>query len=622
MLTVLSTLTFSEPAHAFNPQTQTVEGTSVTIVDARWEDEELFKSTFRRYAPRPGNKLLVVWYDVTPDPVRRIGTRSYPINTVNLSLHTSDGLDIIGQPTYDANILPGHRTAMFMDVDPRTKAYELNLKVPAIPSLTPVSDPSPERVTFTQIPVPPSDYKAPATILTMTQTSAGGVRVVLDKIAIRPGRGQAGGESKVSIVGHWVPPLSTPDMIASLQMARAVYNPFAVEPTIDAKPATTLIRPQLTLTDTIDDTNRRMGRFSIEGSLPSADTQLVSVAIDLSCKSPSQIDQTQYRSFTFPLKCTDILMPPVTPQSQPNPVLRQMMTDGSTITIRKIDVTWTRSYGLVYRGDIIIDTPNLISNGEQWINDEMSWSLPGGGSGRTGSGGSGPYWTDDGAPIANDQSHFYLSMSIDRAAASQTIRTLSAVTRWTRTRTDRYAASFPNVPIPLPGSIQPINTTVRAHSRDNRAQDASAAGYYTLRKIGSFDEDHLLTPNIAIMSNLMMPPCGVAAVVQHTDLPPGPSVTGSMPETLRITLVKAQDDMGRSLLRKPQPWRPSDLRPLDDLALGSAVTAAVNLYFYPPTLGAKLLSFDLDIDREVAIAKTKAEFPNIPLPEPPSGPTD
>ena len=139
-----------------------------------------------------GNLALVVRYDLSPDPHHAVMGISEPWISPTVMLQPAGGEVQAGFAATDDRVLPGHRVAVFGDVDPRAALYTLLFRIPQIeanglpdylnPALQEVPLPS------SQIASPPRSTGAAEPKPIASQQFGDGASVVLEDVTAQTSR--------------------------------------------------------------------------------------------------------------------------------------------------------------------------------------------------------------------------------------------------------------------------------------------------------------------------------------------------------------------------------------------------------------------------------------------------
>jgi hypothetical protein len=333
-------------------------------------------------------------------------------------------------------------------------------------------------------------------------------------------------------------------------------------------------------------------------------------------------------NFTLPL--TGLPLPPRDAAVAPldmNPVAESTLGEGH-LYLAPPRFHPERGYKNMWRSEVLLRSPEPISEERQWVTTQVVWSFDrSGASASTGMGSPSSPWREDGTLLAPNEQLWYVTPYFENTAAVEGQPKLTVESKWKEVQRSKFTLDFQKLPVPEPGKILTPGTKFAAGDW----------GEFVVRKIAYFDEANTFSPRLASRYTMFQPPYGLAVVIEYV-----PSANAPKPvwgnslhaRTWDFEKAKAQDENGRSLARICEPPDGRNEPSADDLDALLPPTgtgpnefnekhATKNGYFFttyllPPTANAKSFNLQINATAEKILRTQTVTWRDIAVPLPPA----
>lgn len=204
-----------EPRLPFRPQSQTINGVTIRVLDAEWKLPE-WKQHESENVYNDFQKSLMVHYEVSGDKQKVRAAKGKQLSEYVTSITPQD---LYGFPAGNGYSW----SSDFIEVsglDPRQSAmpFEFEFLDPAAPPRA--TGKFQETLVFKNVPMPPK--RDQVLHIGRSLTTSHGTRVFLEAIAVSSAKSNKffGNQNKILMSAYSLPPAQTPDMAASLQLSR------------------------------------------------------------------------------------------------------------------------------------------------------------------------------------------------------------------------------------------------------------------------------------------------------------------------------------------------------------------------------------------------------------------
>jgi len=488
-------------------------------------------------------------------------------------------------------------------VDPRLPRLKLHFqltpaRVPRAPG-----DSGPEIVAFDNVPMPlPGKELLPLTGGPITRTTPSGLRFKLDRGIICPSPFRSS-ESMVEWGGRWLPPENDPGADVSVNQDEGLN---AIPPVqFDSGPPPRNSFTQFSVGNVLhpgqDDS--QPGQFFVTAPLaPGATSATLRFKAERFVPNWSSAGAVS-ADVSLPMPAP----PPANSRDTP-PIAVEPLGDGKLC----LDpMRFVPGSHLDWHAQVraVMPKPQFGDTRWAWTNVEFKFSF---GSSGFSFDGDVPF-RPSGAALKPNETAYQAVAGCDARGGGPPPTHVDVISKWQQVKTTDFHLEFNNVPLPVPGQII-------------RAQVSAKAGKYgtfVVRRVGWFTEANSLSRWVANKLPRLVPPYGLAVMVEHIPDHPEASFLWGWPEdtdiptSWNLSVGTGTDSRGRGLVRPAgdgaEATAPGyDLEPAGVVPAGDFAT----YYLLPPKPGAKSFRFSLDGTRREILRDQTVTFANVPLPAP------